>query len=396
MRIAIIVPGRWHAFDLARELSNQGHTVRLLTNYPRWAVERFGVRRDCVRGFWQHGVLARAVERIGGAKALRRFEAPLHVLFGRWAAATLRGGSWDFAYLFSGVAEESLRSLESTSTLRMLVRESSHIRTQDRLLRQEEVRTGTSLDRPSPWMIAREEREYALADVIRVPSSFVHHTFMTEGIRSAKVRLIAPGIRIDAFRSSPAQLERRLRRVLSGERLRILSVGTFAFRKGAWDTTAVIRELGTARFDYRFVGPAAAETKHLVAELQFKATFVSKQPELELPAIYAWGDVFMLPTIEDGYAIVLAQAAAAGLPLLTTTNSAGPDLIGDGQNGWVLPIRSPAAFIERLQWAERHRVELAEMIRQTQSRLAVHDASAMAEELADVCRQYLRETLVPA
>ena len=45
----------------------------------------------------------------------------------------------------------------------MLVRESSHIRTQDRLLCEEELRTGIRQERPCAWTIAREEREYALA-----------------------------------------------------------------------------------------------------------------------------------------------------------------------------------------------------------------------------------------
>lgn len=386
MRVAIVVPGRWHAFDLARELSNQGHSVRLFTNYPTWAVERFGVPDRCTCSFWQHGVMSRAIGRFGG---LRRFEPQLHRVFGAWAAGRLRRRTWDVVYLFSGAAEESLRALAGSASARVLVRESSHIRTQDRLLRQEEIRTGTPLDRPSRWMIAREEREYMLADIIRVPSRFVYQSFVNERVPIAKLRLIAPGIRVDAFRPTPARLEHRRRRVLSGGRLRVLNVGTFAFRKGAWDTAAIIRELGTARFEYRFVGPIAPETAHLVAQLRDKATFESKQAESQLPESYAWGDVFMLPTVEDGYAIVLAQAAAAGLPVLTTCNSAGEDLFVNGKTGWVLPIRNPPAFVERLEWADRHRSALAEVVSNSHRRLEVRDASAMAAELMDVCTEYL-------
>jgi len=61
MKIAIAVHGRFEAFDLARELVRRGHKVRLLTNYPRWAVRRFGVPGECVRSFWLHGVLSRAL-----------------------------------------------------------------------------------------------------------------------------------------------------------------------------------------------------------------------------------------------------------------------------------------------------------------------------------------------
>ena len=85
MKLAIVVHGRWDAFDLTRELSSRGHDVTLLTNYPRWAVGQFGVSEDRVASFWPHGVLSRALARIGGQSASRRFEQPLHVLFGRWA-----------------------------------------------------------------------------------------------------------------------------------------------------------------------------------------------------------------------------------------------------------------------------------------------------------------------
>src|SRR3981081_4438549 len=163
MRIAIAVHGRFEAFDLARELVRRGHQVGLLTNYPRWAVEPFGVPGQCVRSFWPHGVLTRAVARIG-RHALRRYEPQLHMLFGRWASSLIRRESWDVVYAFSGVAEESLRTTPRGSSLRLGVRASTHIRAQAALLRDEEIRTGPHQDRPSRWMIAREEREYALAD----------------------------------------------------------------------------------------------------------------------------------------------------------------------------------------------------------------------------------------
>src|SRR5438105_15021928 len=120
MKLAIVVHGRWDAFDLTRELSSRGHDVTLLTNYPRWAVEQFGVSGDHVASFWPHGVLSRALARIGGQSASRRFEQPLHVLFGRWAASTLRHARWDAVYVFSGIAEESLRALDGTLSFRLL------------------------------------------------------------------------------------------------------------------------------------------------------------------------------------------------------------------------------------------------------------------------------------
>ena len=78
---------------------------------------------------------------------------------------------------------------------------------------------------------------------------------------------------------------------------------------------------------------------------------------------YAWGDVFLLPTLEDGFPVVVPQALAGALPVLTTPHSGAADLIEDGRNGWVLPIRRADLFLERLRWCDAHREDLAEMVR---------------------------------
>ena len=143
----------------------------------------------------------------------------------------------------------------------------------------------------------------------------------------------------------------------------MLNVGTFALRKGVWDTAEVI---GRAREPVPISVCGTSRTRSRQYRRSFEGTrrtFSPKQPEASLPAAYAWGDVFMLPTIEDGFQAVLAQAAAAGLPILTTPNGAGTDLVRQGRNGWVLPVRCPEAFLERLRWADDHRDELAAMAR---------------------------------
>jgi glycosyltransferase involved in cell wall biosynthesis len=93
------------------------------------------------------------------------------------------------------------------------------------------------------------------------------------------------------------------------------------------------------------------------------AEVIPKVPQRELPAWYSESDLFMFPTLQDGYAVVLAQAQANGLPILTTPNCSGPDLIDDGETGWILPIRNPDAFVERLLWCHANRAAVAEMVR---------------------------------
>jgi hypothetical protein len=186
MKIAIVVPGRFHAFDLARGLSLH-HDVVVFTNYPKWAARRFGLAKHQVRSFWIHGILSRLVERIAGIFGRRCTEAALHKMFGRWAATELLREDWDVVLGYSGVSQEILSALAGRPTLRILMRGSSHVCTQARILEEEEKRTGIHLDRPSSWMIAREQAEYVLADRIMVLSSFARKSFLSEGENPQRV-----------------------------------------------------------------------------------------------------------------------------------------------------------------------------------------------------------------
>ena len=391
MKIAIVVQGRFHAFHLARALLDRGSDVTVLTNYPKWAVARFGLPGDKVRSYWPNGVLTRLVSRLDPGSTWRGGEVWLHTMFGRWAARQLASDRWDVVHPWSGVAEESLRSLKGTRTLCLLMRGSAHIRTQAELLKEEEERTGVRQDRPSLWRIAREEREYSLADGIVVLSTFAHRTFISQGVPPEKLRFIPLGASLQTFRPAPEIVRGRQRRLLAGGPLRVLYVGTMSFQKGLWDMAQVVKALGTERFAFQFVGPQPPEARAVLSELRPAVTIISKQPEAELPGVYAWGDVFLFPTIQDGFAVVLAHATAAALPVLTTTNCSGPDLLREADSGWIVPIRNPEALAERLRWCDGHRSELATMVGRIHEHFHPRDWSDVATDFEAACQRGVHE-----
>ena len=127
LKIAIVVHGRFHGFDLARALMERGHDVTVFTNYPTWAVARFGIPPAHSRCFPMHGLLSR--RRGAAAEAtVGDQEARLHKMFGRWAERELRGERWDVIHCWSGVSEELLASTRVESSLTLLMRGSAHIR----------------------------------------------------------------------------------------------------------------------------------------------------------------------------------------------------------------------------------------------------------------------------
>ncbi|MBV8730794.1 MAG: glycosyltransferase family 4 protein [Acidobacteriia bacterium] len=380
MKIAIVVPGRFHAFDLARSLIERGHQIRIFTTYPRWAARRFGLEPGVLCSFWPLGILDRAAARMGLSPKMEAFHL---TSFGKWAAREVSRESWDIVHEFSGAGEEVIRATRG-KTCHLLLRGSAHIRTQAELLRQEAERTRVTMEQPSPWIIKREEREYAAADYMVVISRFCYNSFVRQGVPAEKLLLLPLGVDTRAFRASEEMIERRCQRILSGVPLTVLTTGQVSFRKGLYDF-AKIANACDGRMRFRWIGVVREEARETVRKLPACVQMMAHQPQWTLPRAYADADVFLLPTIEDGYALVLAQASANSLPILTTTNCSGPDIIHEGQSGWVLPIRNPEAFIKRLLWCDAHREQLARMVRDIARKFQPRNWSDVAADFESLC-----------
>ena len=358
--IDIVVHGRFFAFNLAQALIQQGHDIRVLTNYPSVVAARFGVPQKLTVPCVWHGVSSRVLHRTGNVVNRRLMEPWLHQAFGRWAAPTVRADA-DAVICFSGIAEEVFARLAQTSSAqKILVRGSAHIREQHRLLAEEQQRSGMAVETPSPWMLEREEREYALADRIVVLSSFALESFKRHGVSEHKLSLIGLGADTSRFRPAPRVADERRRRILEAPRLRVLMVGSLTPQKGALDYINLVKKLAD-KADFRFVGDLPNSVRDLLTRDGSAMQVLGRVAEHDLPAEYAWADLFVFPTIQDGYAVVIAQALASGLPVICTTNCAGRDVVVEGKNGWVVPIRDVGALVRAVQACDANRSMLADM-----------------------------------
>jgi len=380
LKLAVVVHGRFYAFDLARELIKQGTDLTLFTNYPKTIVQKFGVPPERVVNFLTHGVCSRLVTRIFADRPKGLWEPMLHRSFGGWAARATAKQEWDVIHCLSGVSEELIRTFAARQTLVSMVRASAHIEAQRTLIEGEQRRAGVRMDTPSDWIVARENREYALAEMIIVLSSFAQRSFLERNVPAEKLRVLPLGSELTRFRPLPDVVEQRCARILTAKPLRVLTVGSFSFQKGILDLVAMAEAL-RGKMSFTFVGSVPAEGRGLRRQADGLIHFIPKMKQCDLPAVYASADVFVFPTIQDGYAVVLAQAQSSGLPILATTNCAAPDIIDEGQTGWVLPIRSPVGFADRLRWCHEHRADLAACARSSYQTFKPRDWSDVATDL---------------
>jgi glycosyltransferase involved in cell wall biosynthesis len=71
--------------------------------------------------------------------------------------------------------------------------------------------------------------------------------------------------------------------------------------------------------------------------------------------------VFVFPSLVEGFGLVLLEAMACGIPIITTPNTGGPDIIIDGIEGFIIPIRDVEALKVKIAWCYSHPQELAKM-----------------------------------
>jgi glycosyltransferase involved in cell wall biosynthesis len=81
-------------------------------------------------------------------------------------------------------------------------------------------------------------------------------------------------------------------------------------------------------------------------------------------------DVLVLPSLFEGFGLVLVEALSQGLPIIATSHTGAPDIIEDGREGFIVPIRSSEAIAEKLECLQQDRGRLETM--RTNARMKAH------------------------
>jgi glycosyltransferase involved in cell wall biosynthesis len=380
LRVAISSIGRFYMFDLARALRRGGDTVRLYTGYPRVKVDADlrGVTRT--RPWWVLAGYARTwvpPAPTGTWWAQRSLDD-----FGPWLARTLDPDSVDVLDALAGTGWEAGRVLRGHGKPWICNRGSTHILTQKALLEEEHRRWGA----PPPDFSRGIDRclgEYAECDAVIVPSQFAARSFPAHGVPAEKVHVCPFGVDLSMFSPRPR----------ADERFRVLFCGAYSIRKGIGDLFDAVRPLVRRGLcELWLVGNRTPDAAPILA--RNADIFVDKgpQPRAELAWFYSQASVMVLPSVEEGLALVQAQALACGVPIVSSTNTGAEDLIRDGVEGFIVPIRDPATLRARIEWLMDHpdgRREMARAALERAKRLHGWETYALASR--DVYRRTMTE-----
>jgi glycosyltransferase involved in cell wall biosynthesis len=335
--------GRFHHFHLARQLERAGLLREIWTGYPRFKLKsEQGIPAGRIRTFpWLQGpYMARGrfgmrfpawVDREWEWRARTTLDA--HVARRMAPATTL--------IALSGGGLRSGRRAMQTGGRYFCDRGSSHIRFQDQILREEYARWKVPFAGIDPRVVAREEAEYEAAGAVSVPSAFVADSFVAMGFSRERLFINPYGARLDRFAkvAEPAP-----------DTFTVLFVGQVGLRKGFLYLLDAFNRLAHPRKRLKVIGSVQAELQPLLAKQPLEnVDFLGVVPNDELPRHYSSAHVMVLPSIEEGLAMVMGEALACGCPVIASSHTGAGDLFTDGVEGFIVPPRSVDDLLSRLE-----------------------------------------------
>ena len=273
-----------------------------------------------------------------------------------WFERSVRSGFRPGDSLFAGLGylNGCMQDVKQWGGTTMLDARNSHPSNFWSLIAEEHARWECNLPPISPEHHMRQQRSVALADWVFAPSRFVADSFTARGFPADRVIRLPYPVDLGLFHPAPAARP-------ADRPLTVCSSGLLTLRKGSpylFEAFRLIRkEVPDARL--KLIDSMADSFRMIYQRHGFNQLPVDWSPGMPHRELVTWlqnADVFLLPTIEEGMVRSAAEAMGCGLPVVTTRNAGVDDLIEEGVNGSIVPIRDPEACARAvLEWWEKIR-----------------------------------------
>ncbi|WP_159726777.1 glycosyltransferase family 4 protein [Methylosinus sp. Ce-a6] len=348
MKIVLSTCGRFHMFALARELERRRFLEKIYSGFTWGALARERLPRERVGVFPLVRPFIMASGRLG-VSLPRPLSEALHLVSLTTLDAYVRAVApeCDIFVGHEGAGLWSGAAAQRRGALYVCDRGCSHMGWKERLLEEEYDRIG--LKYPGrPWSYQRELDEYERADLIVTPSDFAKSSFVASGFSAEKLAVVPYGVDLTTF--SPVEEKRK-------KTFEALFVGALSVRKGAHDLLAAFESLDVADKRLTIAGSISSEIAAALGQRLQTANIrlLGTVSQTALKEIMGRSDALVLPSVEEGLALVQAEAMACGCPVVATTNTGASNIFTDGEEGFIVPIRSPQAIAEKLQLLAENR-----------------------------------------
>lgn len=279
-------------------------------------------------------------------------EGRTNAFFGRLydRATAQRVDGCEVFHFVNGMGLETARRVKSCGALIVCDVRAEHVDAQESILREEYERLGLPYRSTRVLFRDRLVEEYDLADAIIVPSQYVAGTYVRHGISRDKLHVVPYGVDLPRF--AAREVKEEVPEKVTDKAFRAIYVGKVIPRKGIHYLMEALEQLSLGSSELLIVGVIDNDyyEKLMPLALRTNVRFFGRIPQAELWQYYRESDVLVLPSLADSFGLVVVEAMAAGLPVIVSENTGAKELIQDGKEGFVTPVRDSKALADRLRW----------------------------------------------
>lgn len=189
----------------------------------------------------------------------------------------------------------------------------------------------------SPDKLNKKDQELALADVIFVASSFTKKTLEEYSGILPEIRVIPYGF--------PEVKQKKEYQSLANRKLKVLFIGGLTQRKGLSYLFNAVEAMQN-KVELTIVGNKAIANCDVLNLALDKHKWIPSLSHDQVLACMREHDVLVFPSLFEGFGLVITEAMSQGVPVITTDRTAGPDIINNGEDGWIVPAGSSMAIKE--------------------------------------------------
>lgn len=367
MRILLSHSGKQHSYHVAKALDNKEALSRFYTSSYITSPYLQQVLTNRGDTYWTR----RFINGLNGSKvnAAWRFEIPEIILgkiygngakvqsavynrdasFDAHVSKKLTNEDFDVFWGFQGSCLKSLRVATELGKKAVCELATGHVLAAKTILTEEQklhpkwADSFDNLEFPASYQKRLEAEPHQASQVV-VASQFTQQTLIDSGIPQSKIHMLPLGVDIDHITYQPEKYT-----PFRSRPLRLLYAGRVTQRKGiAYLLEAMKSFPDASQVQLDIIGHIHGAGKGLDP---YKGLFQLKPgvAQSELFELYQHYDALVLPTLFEGFGLVIIEAMAAGLPVITTDHSIGPELIKNDENGYIVPIRDVTAIVKAIE-----------------------------------------------
>ncbi len=368
MKITLSHSGKQHAYHVANALMKLGYLDRFITSsyvnnlwLQRWFLSRndqFFTRRfqpglggKFVESNWRFEIKETYLrKRFGKSPTVQDAVYARDVAFDQYVACRLHKLPSEVFWGFQGSSYNSLKAANDLGRLSICELATAHVSGARKILGEESRLQPDWADSMDNLVFPVEyekrlEQEPHIAQKVIAASEFTRQTLLDDNVPDQKIHKLHLGFDTTYIPFKPEN------NPISNRPLKLLYAGTVTQRKGISYLLEAMKAFNKSDVELHIIGGIHGSGK---AFLQHGHLY-QYQPavsQLAMFKLYKEFDALVLPTIFEGFGLVIVEAMAAGLPVISTPNSIAPEIIETGVDGFIIPIRQSKAIqsaIEQLR-----------------------------------------------